>query len=59
MHRNDLIPHLLVHLEEGLVPKDTSIGDKDMNGTKGIYGSLDDCVPIFRRTRNRYSLAAS
>jgi hypothetical protein len=46
VNSNDGVPLLLGHRGEGLIPKDTRIGDKDMNSTEGIQCSLDDGIAI-------------
>lgn len=59
VNSHDLIPHLLVHVDECLVPEDTGIGNEDMNGTEGINCSLDDSITIFGRTDSSDSLASN
>jgi hypothetical protein len=59
VHSHDLVPHLLVHVDESLVPEDTGIGDEDVNGTEGIDCSLDDSITIFGRADSRNSLTTN
>ena len=42
----DEIPVLLGHLDEGGVPEDTSVVDKDVNTAKVVNGRLDDLVAV-------------
>jgi hypothetical protein len=59
VHRDDLIPHLLVHTHERLVPQDARIGDEDMDSAKGVKTSLDDLLAFFGRADGGYGFTAS
>jgi hypothetical protein len=47
VHRDDLIPHLLVHAHERLVAQDTGIGHEDMHRSESVEASFDDLLTLF------------
>jgi hypothetical protein len=56
--RHDLIPHLFVHVDEGFVPEDTSVGNKNVDCAESIDGSFDDSITIFSGTDGSDSLTS-
>jgi hypothetical protein len=58
VNSHDLIPHLLVHVDESLVPEDTGIGNKDVDGAESIDSSLDDSITILSRTDSSDSMSS-
>ena len=59
MDSNDSIPLLLGHGGEGLVAEDTSIGNQNVDGTKGLHSGLYDGITIFSRSNSGDSLSSS
>ena len=47
VNRDDLVPHLLVHVLERLVSEDTGVGNEYVNGPECIDTGLDDSVSVF------------
>ena len=42
VHRDDGVPHGLVHLEEALVAEDAGVVDEDVDAAEGVDGGLDE-----------------
>src|SRR5689334_17360475 len=42
VHCDHLVPHLLVHVDESLVPQDTRVGNEDVHRSKCVRRGLDD-----------------
>ena len=59
MYSHDLIPHFLVHVDESLVPQNTSIGDENVNSAKGINSGFDDSIAILSGADGSDSLATN
>jgi hypothetical protein len=57
VYSHDLIPHLLVHVDECLVSKDTSVGYQNMDSPEGVDSGFDDSVTIFGRANRSDSLS--
>jgi hypothetical protein len=47
VHRKDLIPLITVHGLESFVTQNTSVGNQNVHGSKGVKGSLDDGIALF------------
>lgn len=54
-----LVPHLLIHVDECLVPENTSIGNKDVYGAEGIDGGFDDSVALLSGADGRDGVPTS
>lgn len=59
MDSDHLVPHLLIHVDECLVPENTSIGNKDVDGAEGIDGGFDDSVALLSRADGRNGVSTS
>ena len=57
MHSHDLVPHFLVHVDEGLVSEDTSIGDENVNRSESVNTGFDDSITILCRADSSNSLS--
>ena len=53
MYGDDLIPHLLVHIDKGLVPQDPRVCNQNMNGSERVDGALDDGLALLRGADHR------
>jgi hypothetical protein len=59
MDVHDIIPHLVVHVGEGLVAEDTSVVDEDIDAAIGVNGVLHNSITILARSLGWDGLAAS
>jgi hypothetical protein len=49
MYCNNIIPQLVVHVVECLIPQDTSVVDEYINSAKRVNGSFDNGITILGR----------
>lgn len=49
MDADNIIPLLIGHIGESLVPQDTGIVDHNIDSAVGIDGGLDDRIPVLNR----------
>jgi hypothetical protein len=53
---NDQVPHLFRHTQERFVPKETSVGDEDVDCAESVKSGLDDSISILSGADGRDSL---
>ena len=59
MDSNNLIPHLVVHVSEGLVSQDPRIVDKNIDASVCVNCSFNNSVSILSRHFNTHGFSAA
>jgi len=59
VNRDDLVPHLLVHVLEGFIPQNSRISDENVDSAESVDTGLHDGISIFRRANGSDCLSSS